>query len=382
MMRTLRKRAKELAMIFLITLGCLLLMEGGLRLFWGLPRGYFHFRPLDDTGLYLPNQAMYMGLGPIPYIIRTNSLGFRGPEIEEPKGENTFRIVMVGDSITDGFYVDNEDTYPFQLGVLLKKTHPDVEVVNAARGGVSIDREFEIVRKFCIPIEPDLIVLTFVSNDIDDIRGIDRERLVTLDSREFQPASRSEALFFARTAIGELLLDWSMRLRYQNYRRYHGGPDSPGWASRYEIPGGENIGENIRVFMEKHVKRNDGIVAYHTFSPAQEKVVDNYLYALEHLNTFCRDRHIPLVFVYFPDYNQVYDPKASFILPEKLKQGCEVLGIPYYDVTPALRRAAKDHVLHLAPLDFHLNPEGNRALAGGVAKFLRASGLLLPAGSG
>lgn len=152
-----------------LTVIVVLVVEGGLRVF-GYPKGFFKFAVPGESGLYPENSTIEMLWGPIPYTIKTNSLGFRGDEISYEKQKGTVRIVGLGDSITDGFFVDNDDTYPVLLEKILRKNHYSVEVINAARGAGSIGRAYAILRDFMIPLQPDIALLTFVTNDISDLR--------------------------------------------------------------------------------------------------------------------------------------------------------------------------------------------------------------------
>jgi hypothetical protein len=55
-----------------------------------------------------PNQrGIYRGA-----VHRTNSAGFRGRELTEAKPPGVFRVAVIGDSITMGSGVREDDTYP------------------------------------------------------------------------------------------------------------------------------------------------------------------------------------------------------------------------------------------------------------------------------
>lgn len=378
MCRKLLAALRYLAYLGLSTALVLLAAEGVLRLAFGLPKGLFYFRPLDDRCLYLPNSTLQMVMGPVPYTVKTNSLGFRGREIALEKPAGTVRIAALGDSVTDGFYVDNEDTYPAQMEQFLRQHGLKAEVVNAARGGASIDLEYAILRRFVLRLNPDWVVLAFVANDIDDLRGVPRESLVTRDSFSFGPeqvAVASQTLLLARTALGELVLDASLRLRYENYRRFQRGMDAAERAARYKIPGQQNPAECLRVFIEKHAARNDSVLLHKEFTPEQKQMLDNYAYALDHMHKTLQSRGVQLLFVYTPGYNEIHDPSAPDILRTALKTACEERGIAFVDTTPAFQAAAKKEILDLAPADFHFNPSGNRVLAETLAAFIAERGI-------
>ncbi len=361
---------RYLAYLGLTTLLVILLAEGSLRLFLGLPRGLFHFRPLDNTGLYRPNATLHMSMGPIPYRVETNALGFRGPDIAAQKPAGVTRIIALGDSITDGFFVDNPDTYPCRLQAYLRAHGVNAEVVNAARGGASIDREYEILRKFCMPLEPDWVVLTFVTNDLDDIAGLNREQLVSRKALEFSPEAASEWFLFGRTALGELVLDLSLSHRYAQYGRNRAVPASGEEDHRYEIAGARDYQNNVRLFIEKHAKQANRFLLEQTFGGAEQALIEDYLYALGHMRRHCEKKGVRLVFAYAPGYNQVHDPDSPMILQEALNEGCTRLGIPFLDLTPVFQRAAQTEVLFLAPVDFHYTPAGYRVTAEAIGGFL------------
>ncbi|MEW6080037.1 MAG: hypothetical protein AB1724_19675 [Thermodesulfobacteriota bacterium] len=69
--------------------------------------------------------------GPITYRLRTNSLGFRDAAIRRvPLKSDTYRILFMGDSFTEGIGVDYENTFVGLIGDTLRDRQ--VEVLNAA----------------------------------------------------------------------------------------------------------------------------------------------------------------------------------------------------------------------------------------------------------
>jgi len=67
-----------------------------------------------------------------------NALGFRGPEIAAKPAPGTARIMVLGASETLGLYESEGKEYAAQLAAILAKSHPEVEVVNAAMAGMSL----------------------------------------------------------------------------------------------------------------------------------------------------------------------------------------------------------------------------------------------------
>jgi len=365
------------AILYLLYLGgatllLLLLIELGLRAA-GRPHGLFHFRPTDNTSLYRPNTVLDMVWAPIPYSIHSNSLGFRGPEFSRAKPAGTYRIAAVGDSITDGFYVEDSETYPRQLEALLQGDAP-VEVINAARGDSSIDREFEIIRRYVTPLAPDLVVIVCLSNDIDNLRGKRREDLLRDSTFTPDAAETSELLLFARTAIGELLLDNALKWRYDKYRAGRSGLGR-------EIPAGAGTTDflaNSEHFINAYARKTDGLILYDQFNAEQSACIEDYFHVLEALSAYLAERNIQFLLAYYPEYPELYDPRRNFPLGDILQVGCTARGVEYLDLRPAFRAQPAGSVLHFAPLDFHPNAAGNRVIAEAIAAHIRMKGWLPP----
>ena len=325
--------------------------------------------------IYRKNATILAAWGPIPYVVETNSLGLRGPEIAVDKPAGTIRIAALGDSITDGFFVDNPDTYPLILQGILRDRGMRVEVINAARGDISIYGEYEILREVVMPLDPDIVLLTFVANDVSDLRGKSRSDFLHTGRGAKRAAAGGRVQWFVTgTAIGGALFDLSLRLRFASYRAGERNKMGLG-ADRYRIERGDDYSKNVKVFAQKCAK-TDGMVLNEPFSSEAKALIDDYLFALQHVKTFCLSRKKALVLVYFPSYSQVYDLRTSIKIRDVLQGKCNEFGIPFVDLTPAFRRIGRVKVLHLAPVDFHPNPEGNRVMADTIARFLIAGGFL------
>lgn len=336
----------------------LLIIEISLRLA-GYPKGLFKSK-------YPPNSRIEMTWGVIPYTVETNSLGLRGKDVAGKKGRERTRIMALGDSVTEGFYVDNQDSYPDLLEHTLNELGYQAEVINAGVGGISIDEEYALLQRL-ISLEPDLVVLTFATNDIADIRHKTREMLVdpTLNRK-----TRMVTWWVNNTATGEALLDRYLTLRFASYKASEKDDIILKYGQeRYQIEGGDEYPANVKEFKDRYAEI-DGIILTEPFSDEATELVSNYLFVFEHLNNFVRSQGSCLVLVYFPSYSQVYDPTTSMRIRDILKKKTEELRIPFLDLTSAFRESGSNEVLHLAPLDYHLNPTGNQVMAEEIAEFL------------
>lgn len=99
--------------------------------------------------------------------ISVNSDGFRGPEYSITKPNNTFRIIMLGDSETLSFMLPQSDTLSVQLENLLNQRSRLLryEVLNFGVEGYNIFQELEMLKTKGLKYNPDLIILNYVFND-------------------------------------------------------------------------------------------------------------------------------------------------------------------------------------------------------------------------
>jgi len=96
-----------------------------------------------------------------------NSDGFRGGEYTIAKTNNTFRIIMLGDSETLSVKLADKDTLPYQLEAILNENSPDIDyqVFNFGVEGYCTFQELEMLKTKGLKYDPDLIILNYVLND-------------------------------------------------------------------------------------------------------------------------------------------------------------------------------------------------------------------------
>lgn len=113
------------------------------------------------------------------WTIENDSHGFRGPEVGTVDAAATYRILCVGDSITFGFNVDQDDTYPHQLQALLASRHPgrQIEVVNGGVPGWSWLQGLRFLETRGLALAPDAVLIGHGTNDqLLPARVTDEER--------------------------------------------------------------------------------------------------------------------------------------------------------------------------------------------------------------
>lgn len=98
-----------------------------------------------------------------------NSLGMRDREYPPTKPPGTFRILILGDSVTYGWGVSLEDIYTEKLEAMLNDVsggNPLYEVLNLAVSGYNTEQEVALLKARGIALGPDLVVIGLVTNDI------------------------------------------------------------------------------------------------------------------------------------------------------------------------------------------------------------------------
>jgi lysophospholipase L1-like esterase len=101
---------------------------------------------------------------------RVNHWGFRGHDFEDrthPETKNSFRIMVLGDSITAGLGIAEEDRYSELLERELRRGYPSrqLEVINLGVQGFETVQEVKMLQYMGESVQPNLVILGFCEND-------------------------------------------------------------------------------------------------------------------------------------------------------------------------------------------------------------------------
>jgi lysophospholipase L1-like esterase len=133
-------------------------------------------RPLDPALADLPELTTVKMLGSPnargrhgPALFRTNSAGFRGREYSLAPPPDTFRIALIGDSVSMGWKTDEAATYAMRVERMLDEASSTArfEVLNLGLGGLNTRLIVNRLQRIGLAYAPDLIVYGFTLNDIE-----------------------------------------------------------------------------------------------------------------------------------------------------------------------------------------------------------------------
>jgi hypothetical protein len=278
-------------------------------------------------------------------VLRTNSLGFRGPELG-PKESGRTRALFLGDSITMAHYLPEEETFVHLVGAFSEHARHPLETVNAGVGGIGWETELAILEETGWRADPDMVVLQFYLNDVQESPGVDIVHLPALLSwsRLAQYAALVWPRFAARDdfQIGAPeMLRWLGEIRARSPQPPEFGAlvqeNFKDWGSAWS----DDVWRRLEPLLFEFKRRTDR-------------------------------RGVALRVVAFPAEPQVSIEGASDWPQRRLEEAANRLGIPVLDLLPALRAARRSSGQPLFYDVCHHTPAGSRAIAGAILDFLQA----------
>ena len=260
--------------------------------------------------------------------VHISSLGMRGPEIAPSKPVGRRRLACFGDSITFGYGVGDEETYPHALGVELAGR--GVETVNAGVTGFTSHQVRGFLRRVAPVVQPDVVTVCVGWND-----GTRRP----VDDREYE--RRLRMVSGVDGTLDHLYLFRGMKAAYLRVAALRGIDPAQG-AQR----------KDYRVSIPQYRENLDAIVSE------------------------CRQRRIQPVFVALPRRRMTGEPLVETPYAAVLIETGKALGVPVLDSGDlGLGTTLPSNEPYFIDT-LHLSPEGNQLLARLLARQLMARGLL------
>ncbi len=156
----------------LVSLGVL---ELGIRLFDPLGISYYEVsgeyqrdKLADDQLVFRHRPSWEKQYGQV--LVTYNELGLRDRPVL-PKADGEYRILALGDSVTFGSGVAQDQIFTVRLEQLLHdRLQRLVRVINSGVGGYNTVQEVTYFKRDGIKLQPDLVILTYIQNDIEEVR--------------------------------------------------------------------------------------------------------------------------------------------------------------------------------------------------------------------
>ncbi len=256
--------------------------------------------------------------------VSVNADGMRDRDFPLEKPPRTFRIAVIGDSITYGFRVGNRQTYPKVLERLLRSYVPAetrFEVLNFGVAGYSIPEIVESLRVKALRYDPDLVIYGYCLNDPEIYNPFARLLRAKLE----QP----ERGYLGRLADGRLRL-YALARYLLDTSRQREGAEVDEEAIWNADPGYLAFHTGARTY-ERYIAR------LHDSGPTWKAVTAG----LDDLGAISRDAGIPIVVAIFP-LMQRLEPYTLVPVHAKLVREVEARGLRSFDMTPVFVAASAD----------------------------------------
>jgi hypothetical protein len=296
-------------------------------------------------GILAPRQSLVDRRNPrLPYVVTTNSLGYRGGEFPEAKAPGEKRILFVGDSFTFGDFVNDDQTLPAQLEQRLRRYCPAVRVVNSGLGDATIVDEAMMMQRG-LRLRPDLVIALFSENDVTDL---DRES--TWDRLAANRRAKSEfPLGLVYPALRRLAL-WNFALSVRATWRAK-AQDSPATGAR-------------RAAAPEHA---DSLT---------RSLRSSYVRTLMTLRDSLARMGVPLAFAAYPSHFSLSRDAANNQI-QWITGTAADSNVFAVNLTPPLRQAGLPaESLYLLPHDGHPSARGYAVAASYLADMLTSAGPL------
>jgi hypothetical protein len=215
-------------------------------------------------------------------MVYINSDGFRDREYSFHKGDK-YRMIFLGDSLTLGWGVEQEDTFENILEQELNKLHP-TEIINFGTGNYNTEQEVNLFIEKGLKYNPDKVVLFYFINDA--------EKTPKKSRFWFMAYSRLLSFYWSRihSTINNLLQSKSFSEYYSELYR----TDQIGWVNT----------RKSFLLLQDFCREND--IDLQVVLLPELHVLKNYPFKKEHnlVSTFLMDndiRHIDLA-PFFENY--------------------------------------------------------------------------------
>ncbi len=132
----------------------------------------FNLEPRSIQPINPPNLRVRLDTIEYRTQVTTNAQGFREPKTIPPSHPSVVRVVVIGDSMSFGQGVNDDETFPRVAERLLhaRFQFSNVELINVSRRGAGPAEYLEYLRRIVPSLEPDLIVVAYYTGNDCPVR--------------------------------------------------------------------------------------------------------------------------------------------------------------------------------------------------------------------
>jgi hypothetical protein len=272
----------------------------------------------------------------------TNSRGFRNDQdfpYDKPAG--TTRVIILGDSHTQGYEVRQQATYAAVLERFLNHNGRRAEVINAGVSGFSTAEELVFLENEGVKYHPDAVVLGFFANDFEDndkagLFGLDANGQLTEKKYEHLPGVRIQNAIYSLPIVPWLSENsYFYSILFNSVWEY--------FKARLET--------SSKAAVAKETSRTPPVTTTEYAVPTSTRVSEHQLALtsalIQRMHRFCRERGIRFIVVDIPAETKQNGYRAS--LSPALLERLALSGIESIGSLSLLQRfggAAEVHVPH------------------------------------
>lgn len=255
--------------------------------------------------------------------VRVNSWDFREREFHGAKPAGTYRIAVIGDSLTFGQGIPEEARFTNRLQEALARRASSYEVLNFGRPGAETVDELVTLERVLADAEPDFVLLQWFVNDVE---GHDKE-----GRPQFLPLLPSATL--SSWLQKSSALYYLVSLQWRNVQTIWGEGRHETYVDYMTRRFGSPEGADFRAYRD----------------------------VLSAFIRQCRDRQVPVGIVVFP----MTGGELGHLLDGVLDL-CDRESIPCLDLRPAFAPYDGGQALWVNRFDSHPNALANRLAAGEI----------------
>ena len=355
-------RKRKIIFFVIMLMLPIIFLEATLQAYYRIVNGRFLYErmaiPIYDVDEYrfyklTRNLSYHHQTNEYSVVYHTNGQGFRTDHLKKDipinKGDNTYRILFLGPSLTFGWANNHEDIYATIIGKNITIEGKTIEVMNIGTPGQPVNYQLCWLQKVGCKFKPDMVVQTVYG----------RPGVLEANCREplSPPTVRAGYLYKS---------DPSLKMKFIDSAKNSGIVFYGWYVYQFMISKTENLAGLGTELYENRAEKTSG--------EDYESIVKRYL----QYTSFVREtlgNDIPIVFIYVP-YSYVVRPSDlsrwevhGFYNPYELRSKAKKINslldehsVPF--VNPADELIHKDEETRMYYfLDIHLTPAGNMVVA-------------------